>query len=156
MVYRICKSFEVESGHMLSKHPGRCRFPHGHSRRVDVVLSSPSLDQNDMVCDFSTVKYAVGEFIDRLDHAMAMNSQDPRLGELSSGSDPVRNRVVVFEGQDPTTEVLARSIFDYLVELIGSGREIEGGGRRYRFPSGVTVERVRVGETSTSWAEYGR
>ena len=44
MRYRICKSFEIESGHMLSKHPGRCRFPHGHSRRVDVVLSAEDLD----------------------------------------------------------------------------------------------------------------
>ncbi len=156
MVYRICKSFEVESGHMLMKHPGRCRYPHGHSRRIDVVLAREGLDENDMVCDFSAVKHALHGHIDRLDHAMAINSEDQRLPRAGEGSDSVGGRVVVFEGQDPTTEVMARSIFDYLVELIDSGREIEGGGRRYRLPPGLVVERVRVSETSTSWAEYGR
>ena len=163
MVYRICKSFEVESGHMLMKHPDRCRFPHGHTRRIDVVLSSRALDSNDMVCDFSAIKHALREHIDRLDHAMAVNSLDPRIRQelpnvqsvAVGGADPLLGRTVVFEGQDPTTEVMARSIFDYLVELIRSGTEIRGEGRMYRFPPGVTVERVRVTETSTSWAEYG-
>ena len=52
MRYRVCKSFHIESGHMLSKHPGLCRFPHGHSRRVDVVLGAETLDSSGMVCDF--------------------------------------------------------------------------------------------------------
>ncbi|GMV24798.1 MAG: hypothetical protein AMXMBFR58_08290 [Phycisphaerae bacterium] len=152
MLYRVCKSFEVESGHMLSKHPGRCRFPHGHTRRIDVVLASPELDANDMVCDFAAIKHAVADHIDRLDHAMAVNSADPRIEHLGS----VGDRVVTFPDRDPTTEVIARGIYDFLVELIGSGRDFEGGGRRYRFPPGLVVERVRVTETSTSWAEYGR
>ncbi len=137
---------------MLSKHPDRCRFPHGHSRRVEVVLARAELDQNDMVCDFAAVKHAIHGFIDRLDHAMAINSADPRRPHLEA----VGDRVVVFERQDPTTEVLARCIYDYLVELLASNREIVGGGRAYRFPAGLVVERVRVTETSTSWAEYGR
>ena len=40
MPFRIGKSFVIESGHLLSKHPGKCRFPHGHSRRVEVVLAA--------------------------------------------------------------------------------------------------------------------
>src|SRR5947209_8102903 len=35
MAFRICKTIEIENGHMLSKHPDKCRFPHGHSRRVE-------------------------------------------------------------------------------------------------------------------------
>ena len=38
MVYRICKSIELESGHLLSKHPGNCKFPHGHTRSVEMTV----------------------------------------------------------------------------------------------------------------------
>jgi 6-pyruvoyltetrahydropterin/6-carboxytetrahydropterin synthase len=153
MVYRICKSFEIESGHMLSKHPGRCRFPHGHSRRVEVVLSAPDLDENDMVCDFAAIKLALRDLMDRLDHAMAVNSADPLLGDLKA----VEERVVIFQGSDPTTEVLARHIYDHLEAQIRAGtRFANERGHKFGFRSGMRVERVRVGETSSSWAEYAR
>jgi 6-pyruvoyltetrahydropterin/6-carboxytetrahydropterin synthase len=155
VLYRICKAFEIESGHMLSKHPDRCRYPHGHSRRVEVVLASPELDANDMVCDFAALKHALHRCLDRLDHAMAMNSEDPALKQLEGTG--MRERVVVFQGVDPTTEVLAKHIYDYLVGEIAAGREYRGDrGQSYRLPQNIVVERVRVGETSTSWAEYGR
>lgn len=156
MVYRICKAFEVESGHMLSKHPERCRFPHGHSRRIEVVVASESLDANDMVCDFAALKLAVREAVDKFDHAMAINSEDPSLPILKS-TGALGERLVVFPGKDPTTEVLARSIYDELTAAVASGRElVAANGRRYSLPRSVVVERVRVGETSSSWAEYGR
>lgn len=154
MTYRVCKSFHVESGHMLSKHPGLCRFPHGHSRRIDVVLASQHLDQNEMVCDFKTLKLAVSAFIERFDHAMAVNSNDPLLPQLKS----VEERVVIFKDADPTTELLAKYIYDHLAAELGAGKtytDERGGGHAYRFAPGVRLERVRVTETATSWAEYG-
>lgn len=153
MVYRVCKSFEVESGHMLSKHPGRCRFPHGHSRRIDVVVASETLDESDMVCDFKALKLALHEIADRFDHSLAVNSADPDLGSLRGR---LGERLVVFKDQDPTTEVLARYIFDHLRAAIEGGRTFtDASGTRYALPPHLRVERVRVGETSTSWAEYG-
>jgi 6-pyruvoyltetrahydropterin/6-carboxytetrahydropterin synthase len=156
MRYRICKSFEVESGHMLSKHPGRCRLPHGHSRRIDLVLSAETLDEHDMVCDFKALKLAVGGYLDALDHALAVNSADPEIATLREGR--LGKRLVEFENEDPTTEVMARRIFEHLDGLLRSG-EGEGyrdeDGNRYVLPRGVTLERVRVTETSSSWAEYG-
>lgn len=117
-----------------------------------MVLSREELDANDMVCDFAAVKHALAEHIDRLDHAMAMNQDDPRYGEISQWCE----RVVTFGPRDPTTEIMARSIYDFLVTRIASGKPIEGGGRTYTLPTDLIVERVRVTETSTSWAEYGR
>lgn len=152
MPYRVCKSFEVESGHMLAKHPGLCRFPHGHTRTVSVVLASDRLDAADMVCDFKAVKLAIQAEINRLDHAMAINSADPLLPALA----PVHERLVVFPNTDPTTEVLAKHLFDRLAAEIRSGRTYtDKGGITYRFPEGLRLERVRVTETSSSWAEYG-
>ena len=152
MPYRVCKSFEIESGHMLSKHPGLCRFPHGHTRRVDVVLAADRLDDSDMICDFKAIKLALDAFLKRFDHAMAMNSRDPALAKLDPA---MRERVVTFEGADPTTEVMAKHFFDHIAGELAAGREYsDEQGHRYRFPPGLKVERVRVSETSSTWAEY--
>ena len=154
MRYRVCKSFEIESGHMLSKHPGRCRYPHGHSRRVDIVVSSEHLDGNDMVCDFKAIKLAVGDLLDRFDHAMALNAGDPFAKELIEGG--MASRVIAFDGEDPTTEVMARRIFEEVTAAIAEGRVLaDPDGHEFRFPDGLTLERVRLTETSSSWAEFG-
>ena len=158
MRYRICKSFEIESGHMLSKHPGRCRLPHGHTRRIDLVLSSETLDAHDMVCDFKALKLALTEFIDAFDHATAINSDDPALDHIraAGGGGGENQRVVVFESEDPTTEVLARRIFEFVAgELAQGGSYADDEANAFAFRTGLSVERVRVSETSTSWAEYG-
>ncbi len=152
-VYRVCKSFEVESGHMLSKHPGRCRLPHGHSRRIDLVISSRSLNDQDMVCDFKALKLAVEAKLDEYDHALAVNSEDPVLGQLCETN---RARVIVFERQDPTTEAMAKRIYDFVSGQIARGASFsDEHGNPYALSPGLTLERVRVTETSSSWAEYG-
>ncbi len=152
MPYSVCKIFEVESGHMLSKHQDRCRFPHGHSRRIEVIVSRNELDDSDMVCDFTGLKLALHDCIDRLDHAMAINSVDPMLEKLKG----VEERVIVFENTDPTTEVLARHIYDYLVKEIAAGRQyVSDRGHSYQLPADLKIERIRVSETSSTWAQYG-
>lgn len=149
MPYRICKTFEVESGHMLSKHPDKCRFPHGHSRKVEFVLEADSLDQNDMVCDFKVIKEIMGSFLDRLDHAMCMNTADANYADFKS---TYGDRVIGFENVDPTTEAMAKMIFDYFRQELAaySGQT----GVRYPVRSSLRVVTVRLWETSSSWAEY--
>ena len=149
MPYRICKSFEVENGHMLSKHPDKCRFPHGHTRKVELVLEAETLDGNDMVCDFKAVKTMVGEYLDRFDHAMCMNMADPMYAEMKKR---YGEQIIGFEQIDPTTEVIAKVVHDHLqIQLADAGRREVG---RYAIQAGVRVVRVRVWETSSSWAEY--
>ncbi len=134
---------------MLSKHPEACRFPHGHTRRIEIVVSSETLDANDMVVDFKALKLALEAFIDQFDHAMALNSADPLRADMER---VYPGSTVVFEGVDPTTEVLANRIYDFVADVLAKGFESE----TYRIPSGsVRLERVRVGETPNSWAEYG-
>jgi len=149
MPYRICKSFEVENGHMLAKHPDACRFPHGHSRRVEIVLESEQLDDREMVCDFKLVGELVGEFVRRFDHALCVNTADPMYATLREA---YGERVIGFADRDPTTEVIAREIFDRLVAELDRARSETG--RKYPARSGVRAVRVRVWETSSSWAEY--
>ena len=153
MKYRVCKVFEIESGHMLLKHPGRCRYPHGHSRRIEVVVARDQLDENDMVCDFKALKLALTAFLDAFDHALLVNTADPILEALPEN---LSKRIIVLENEDPTTEVLARRIFERLEQQIAHKQSLtDERGQHYRLPADLCIERVRVSETSSSWAEYG-
>lgn len=147
-VYRVCRTFTIESGHMLSKHPERCRFPHGHTRRIEVVLAGKELDQNDMLVDFKAMKLALEEYLDLYDHSMAMNSADPMRPTFEQA---YPEGVMIFEDTDPTTEVLARDIYDFVAEVMQKGWK----NGQYRIPARrLKVERVRVWETDCTWAEY--
>jgi len=151
-VYRVCKVFDIESGHMISKHPSRCRYPHGHSRKIELVLGTEDLNGQDMVVDFKWVKLAVGELLDRLDHALCVNSDDPLLDDVRK----VSERIVEFDGADPTTEVIARYLFDHLDVKIGAAEALSDAEGTYSIDPRVRLERVRVWETPTTWAEYAR
>jgi 6-pyruvoyltetrahydropterin/6-carboxytetrahydropterin synthase len=149
--FRIAKTFEVEYGHRLSKHPEKCRFPHGHSLRIEVVARGRELDGNDMVCDYKALKILVKDLVDRLDHAMALNTSDPKIDTLRH----IGERVLLFTDQDPTTEVVARWLYQEMAARLEPGVEVTTpGGTVHRIPPGLELERVRVWETSTSWAEY--
>ncbi len=147
MPFRIAKRFTIESGHLLTKHPGACRYPHGHSRTVEVIVTSDSLDAHDMVCDFKALKTAVHEIVDRYDHSFSLNTADPQFRELRAA---YGDRVLAFANTDPTTEVLARELFQEIrAQMTAAASDAE-----YPIPGDVRLERVRVTETSSSWAEY--
>lgn len=148
-MFRICKSLEIENGHMLSKHPDKCRFPHGHTRKVEFVLEAEELDSNEMVCDFKIIKQLVGEWLDQFDHALCINTDDPAYQEFKQR---YGDRVIGFDHQDPTTELLARTIFDHTTHALASYASADSPP--YPLGSHVRLVRVRVWETSSSWAEY--
>jgi 6-pyruvoyltetrahydropterin/6-carboxytetrahydropterin synthase len=150
MPYRICKHIVVESGHMLAKHPDKCQFPHGHTRRVEFVLEADELDANDMVCDFKVITTAVNDLIQSYDHSMCMNTDDPKYAEFKAA---YGDRVIGFASVDPTTEVIARTIFDACkarLILYAQRSDVQFALRNH-----VRLIRIRVWETETSWAEYG-
>ena len=149
MPYRICKSLEIENGHMLAKHPDQCRFPHGHTRKVEFVIEAPDLDANEMVCDFKIVKEAIGTWLDSFDHAMCMNTEDPAYPEFKAR---YGSRVIGFENQDPTTELMARTLFDHTAQALAA--YAARSDTRYPLSTSARLLRVRVWETSSSWAEY--
>jgi 6-pyruvoyltetrahydropterin/6-carboxytetrahydropterin synthase len=149
MPFRVCKSFEIENGHMLSKHPDKCRFPHGHTRKVECILTADTLDQNEMVCDFKVLKTLIGEFLNQFDHALCMNTEDPQYAHFKK---VYGERVIGFEQEDPTTEVLARTVFEHLRDQLAE--YVKGPQHGYPVRGAVSLERVRVWETTSSWAEY--
>ena len=134
---------------MLSKHPDNCRFPHGHTRKIEFVLSADELDENEMVCDFKVLKHVIGGYLDSLDHSLCMNSEDAAFAEMKAR---FGDRVVAFDAVDPTTEVIARAIFERCRSAL---TQVAGGNvGGYPLRERVRLVSVRVWETSTSWAEY--
>jgi 6-pyruvoyltetrahydropterin/6-carboxytetrahydropterin synthase len=149
MPFRICKTFSIESGHILSKHPGKCRFPHGHSRTVEIVLAADRLDASDMVCDFKVIKTALNDFIDSWDHALCLNTDDPNFSfyQKTYGA-----KIIPFTQADPTSELMAKAVFDELKRKLGPAVDKSGPGDPTA--AGLRIECVRITETSSSWAEY--
>jgi 6-pyruvoyltetrahydropterin/6-carboxytetrahydropterin synthase len=137
---------------MISKHPSRCRYPHGHSRKVELVLAGEALNGHDMVVDFKWVKLAIGDVLDKMDHALCVNSADPLLADVRK----ISERIIEFDGADPTTEVMARYLFDHLDDKIRMGETLSDPEGSYTIDPHVRLERVRVWETPTTWAEYTR
>jgi 6-pyruvoyltetrahydropterin/6-carboxytetrahydropterin synthase len=102
-----------------------------------------------MVCDFKIIKTALGDWLDTFDHAMCMNTADPAYAEFKAR---YGDRVIGFENQDPTTEVLAKTIFDHArTALTDYSAKPEA---RYPLRGGVRLVSIRVWETATSWAEF--
>jgi 6-pyruvoyltetrahydropterin/6-carboxytetrahydropterin synthase len=147
--FRVSRSFTVESGHMLSRHPESCKFPHGHTRTITVVVTGNEVDENGMLVDFKALKLALKPYLDRYDHSIAVNSKDPFLPALQAQYPP--EAVVIFDNEEPSTENIAKEIYGYVARVLNMGF-VEGP---YVIPPGrVKLERVRVSETPSTWAEY--
>lgn len=114
---QIFKEFTFEAAHRLPNVPQahKCARLHGHSYRVEVHVEGPVGEQSGWVMDFADLKEAFDPLHARLDHYY--------LNEI--------------EGlENPTSEVLARWIWERLVKTLPS------------------LCLVRVRETCTSGCEY--
>ncbi|MBU0483377.1 MAG: 6-carboxytetrahydropterin synthase QueD [Proteobacteria bacterium] len=89
------------SGHHLRNYPGNCEKPHGHNWKVEVTIRATELDELGMAVDFRTVKTAVKEVTDTLDHC-----------DL--------NEHPAFQDKNPSSENIAVYIFDCLKKTLSS------------------------------------
>ena len=87
----IIKYFEFEAAHKLPKHPGKCKFVHGHSYKLEIGISGLINPDTGMIADFSQLKLMVKEMIiDRLDHSYF---NELNLGEFPSSCPTAENMV---------------------------------------------------------------
>jgi len=131
-MYSVTKRIEFCYGHRLLDYDGICKHPHCHNATAEIEVRTGSLDNRNMVCDFSDIKRIVKGWIDReLDHKMILRHDDP-LGEpLKRLGEPM-----YLLDSNPTVERIAKLIFDMACH------------------QGLEVQAVRVWETPTSFAEY--
>lgn len=135
--FGLAKELTFDAAHRLHRlppdHP--CRNLHGHTYRVKVELTNPSLDPGTaMVVDFAEVKAVLNNIVSELDHAIMVAREDVELREVA---EKLRSKVAVLPVTQTTAEELARYIYLCLSE---------------RLPM---VERVYVWETPTNVAWYG-
>ena len=134
-MYSVTKRIEFCYGHRLLDYDGICKHPHGHNAVAEIEVRTDTLDNRNMVCDFSDIKRIVKGWIDReLDHKMILRHDDP-LVDAAAGS--WASRCICSTAIRPSSGS-RKLIFDYAHE------------------QGLPVVRVTVWETPTSFAGYRR
>ena len=132
-MYSVTKKIEFCYGHRLLEYDGICKHPHGHNAVAEIEVRSGSLDNRNMVCDFSDIKRIVKGWVDReLDHKMILREDDPLVEPLKRLGEPV-----FIVKSNPTVEHIAKLLYDYT------------------HSQGFPVVRVTVWETPTSFATFG-
>ncbi len=59
---------QFNAAHTLARHPGKCKALHGHTYRVDVVVSGEQKRDTECVADFAVLKALVEEVLELVDH----------------------------------------------------------------------------------------
>ena len=120
--WRLKVSSDFSSAHQLRHYEGKCEALHGHNFSVEAEVSGTMLDPViGYLMDFKELKKLLHQVLETLDHKF--------LNELPA-----------FATINPTSEVLARYIFDALNALLVSHP--------------VTLHSVMVAEKGSSMATY--
>ena len=142
----ITKRLEFDAGHRIPDHKSKCRNLHGHRYALEITLEGepvdvPGASDNGMLMDFSDVKQiALQHLVDVWDHAFIVYEGDAAMQLLLSGL-PDHKTVVV--PKIPTVENLAMVAYEILAPHYTR-----------RFGKQLTLAKVRLYETPTSWADY--
>ncbi len=94
---KVVDSFSA--AHRLREYQGDCERLHGHNYRVEVVVSSPCLDEQGIVMDFRELKRFLKGALHELDHQYL-------------------NDLAPFGERNPSAENIARHLFETLSPLI--------------------------------------
>ena len=99
----IFKAFHIEAAHRLPNVPAghKCANLHGHSFKVELVVSGDVGDATGWVMDFADVKRAFQPLYDRLDHHY--------LNDIEGLENPTSERLAVWiwERLKPTLPLLS-------------------------------------------------
>lgn len=142
-MYRIRKLFKFESAHVLTEaFSTECKRCHGHSYKLEVIISAEELNPDGMVIDFKKLKNIVQErIINDIDHKLALDISNYIHTDTNL---PFPDDCIYPMEQNPTAENMASHFYDQIYQDIK--REVQGFRSLF----------VRVHETNTGWAEYGR
>lgn len=116
-MYEVVVKSSFSAAHKLRDYTGKCENLHGHNWTVEAAVSSKTLDKRGLLIDFRILRERLKNILDRLDHTYL-------------------NQLPFFKKKNPTSENIARFIFDMLKK------------------DGITPHRVSVWESDTSCATY--
>jgi len=127
-MYELTVETEFSAAHSLDDYDGPCARLHGHNYRVVIQVAGEELDQRGMLLDFREIKRICESFVNELDHQHL-------------------NRLPAFQGQNPTSENIARHIFRVVADAIAG---LPGPAGPKVWPAKVTVF-----ESPKAGASYG-
>lgn len=112
---------DFSAAHCLRGYQGNCSKLHGHNWMVQAFVRAAKLDEIGIAVDFRKLKEELESILEEFDHT--------NISELEC-----------FKNQNPTSELIAKVIFDRLSASLNDER--------------VSVHRVRVCESPGSGATY--
>ncbi|HDL60282.1 MAG TPA: 6-carboxytetrahydropterin synthase [candidate division WOR-3 bacterium] len=107
-----------DSAHRIYEHEKKCRYLHGHSYRVKVLIRG-ELEEHGMLVDFGILKSTIH---DLLDHKVILYEKDPLVPLLEKAG----QKLVVLD-RNPTAENLALFIASLIIRNFENVREVEVG-----------------------------
>lgn len=144
----IRKLFRFENAHVVRNcSTRRCALSlHGHSYRVELLLTAARLDNAGMILDFGLLKGTIKELIDSWDHAACFwDRDDPEyIAFIKRHSERWVSMPV-----NPSAEQFSR-VFFVLVDAVLTATEFGNGEQ------GVALDSVIVHETDTGYAQCWR
>lgn len=134
-MFKIRKLFKFEMAHRLSScYSEECRQLHGHSYKLEIVINSLSLNDDDMVIDFKRLKEIVNaNIISIFDHQTVV---DELPGDMAYFGN------ILEIGYNPTAENMAEDFYNRLKPFLI--KEIRGF---------VSLE-IILHETDTGYVSY--
>ncbi|MCB5234019.1 MAG: 6-carboxytetrahydropterin synthase QueD [Candidatus Cloacimonetes bacterium] len=120
-MYLLNVTDSFSAAHKLCGYDGACADLHGHNWKVRVGISCDKLDKIGMALDYGIIKQVLGEVLAKLDHQYL-------------------NDVPMLNGANPTSENLARIIFE----------EMASGLRNYP----AIIKEVEIYESENSSVIY--
>jgi 6-pyruvoyltetrahydropterin/6-carboxytetrahydropterin synthase len=120
-MYELKVITHFSAAHRLNNFYGKCEALHGHNWKVEISVSADSLDEAGLVLDFGKIKTHANALLSEIDHTF--------LNELPA-----------FQNQNPSSENLARYMYERLSQAINNGR--------------VQVTRITVWESDNTSASY--
>jgi len=100
-IYEVKIISDFAAAHNLRNFRGKCENLHGHNWTVEVVLQGERLNESGVLIDFAEVKQATRELLSQLDHNYL-------------------NDLPFFKDQNPSSENIARFLFESLAEKLNS------------------------------------
>ena len=120
-MFTVARDFSFSYGHRQYRYEGKCQRLHGHNAEVRVEIAVDELNSQGMALDFVQLKAIIGRWIDEeLDHRVILSKDDPLAKSLADAGEPV----VLVDG-NPTAELLARLIYEYVVSQGLNAKSVE-------------------------------
>lgn len=135
----ITRRYEIDMGHCLAEHKGKCYRPHGHRYVIEATAEGQVQHgigaEQGMVVDFATLRDTLADVLDDYDHRFVMSVDDKRAGEARD----LFGEGVALITQAPTAENLAKLWGECIRDLLVGD---------------VDLVNLRVYETPNCWADW--